>query len=613
MDDEKRVRAAGLERQQGRLKAALGQLDGLDHRFFLARLGSVIGGFVASFLALSFAPGPVGLGVTAAAVLIFGGVVWLHRRVDRRRRWLDLQCELAASQLARLRLDWPGIPHAAEPAFEATHAFAGDLNLFGEHSLHQLLDTATSRGGSQRLAGWLLEPVLDAEHIRQRQAILRELLPLSGFRRGLALQGMAIKAELKGYWDGEKLLGWLAGGAAPRSLLPALILLFGLVGVNALLFVLFTAGLLPAYWVGSLALYGAIYMSRYSDYKELFEDAYDLGKSLDQFRAILVYLEDYPYPRDSALGRLCAPFLQAERRPSRYLKGIVALTSAASLENNPMLGLLINLLVPWNLLFAYLLGRYKASLRGVLPGWLETWYELEALNSLANFSYLNPAYTFPEIVEGAQPLFEACRLGHPLIADEARVANDFALRRVGEVAIVTGSNMSGKSTFLRTLGINLCLGLAGGPVAAQQMRTGLVRLFTCIQVNDSLADGISYFYAEVRRLKALLVGLEKEDAHPLFFLIDEIFRGTNNRERQIGSRAYVRALAQGRGAGLISTHDLELVKLSEIGFDIHNYHFREEIHDGRMAFDYCLRPGPCPTTNALKIMALEGLPVEDGL
>ena len=169
--------------------------------------------------------------------------------------------------------------------------------------------------------------------------------------------------------------------------------------------------------------------------------------------------------------------------------------------------------------------------------------------------------------------------------------------------------MSGKSTFLRTLGTNLCLAQAGGPVNADHLQTQLFRLFTCIQVSDSLSNGISYFYAEVRRLRALLDAIREDSPYPLFFLIDEIYRGTNNRERQIGSQAFVQTLAQHCGVGLVSTHDLELVRLADQGGNILNYHFREDIRADRMVFDYLLRPGPCPTTNALKIMAIEGLPV----
>jgi DNA mismatch repair ATPase MutS len=198
-----------------------------------------------------------------------------------------------------------------------------------------------------------------------------------------------------------------------------------------------------------------------------------------------------------------------------------------------------------------------------------------------------------------------------LIADPARVTNDFTLQQMGEVIIITGSNMSGKSTFLRTVGANLALAYAGSTVSAQALECLPFRLFTSMNVSDSLSDGISFFYAEVRRLKALLEQLEMTHTLPLLFLIDEIFRGTNNRERQIGSRAYTQALAGKNGAGLISTHDLELAHLAENIPAVRNFHFREDIHDGKMVFDYQIRPGPSPTTNALRIMALAGLPVPE--
>jgi DNA mismatch repair ATPase MutS len=169
--------------------------------------------------------------------------------------------------------------------------------------------------------------------------------------------------------------------------------------------------------------------------------------------------------------------------------------------------------------------------------------------------------------------------------------------------------MSGKSTFLRTLGVNLCLALNGAPVLAAALRTMPFRVFTCITVSDSVTDGMSYFYAEVRRLKALLEALQEADSCPLFFLIDEIFRGTNNRERHIGSRAYIQALVGSHGVGVVSTHDLDLVTLEQEIGGIHNAHFREDIVTDTMVFDYRLRPGPCPTTNALHIMRLAGVPL----
>jgi DNA mismatch repair ATPase MutS len=169
--------------------------------------------------------------------------------------------------------------------------------------------------------------------------------------------------------------------------------------------------------------------------------------------------------------------------------------------------------------------------------------------------------------------------------------------------------MSGKSTFIRTLGVNLSLAYAGSVVNAESLNVSLFRLYTCIKVSDSVIDGISYFYAEVKRLKKLLDEIETS-GFPVFFLIDEIFRGTNNVERLKGSSAFIKKLAETNAVGVLATHDLELVKLADVISKVKNYHFKEEIKNNKMFFDYMLNEGPCPTTNALKIMKLEGLPIE---
>lgn len=278
--------------------------------------------------------------------------------------------------------------------------------------------------------------------------------------------------------------------------------------------------------------------------------------------------------------------------------------------------LLVNLLLPWDFYLVQRFHRYRKQVTLCLPAWLETWFELEALNSLATFAYLHPGYILPDVRAGSdetrsEPI-HARNLGHPLLAEEGKVVNDFSMQHVGEIVIITGSNMAGKSTFLRTLGVNLCLAYAGAPVNATVFETDLFRIFTCIKISDSVTEGYSYFYAEVRRLRALLDELNRTgETTPLFFLIDEIFRGTNNRERRIGSEAYIKALAGQHCLGLLSTHDLELVKLAHLLPQVENYHFKEDVIDGQMVFDYILRYGPCPTTNALKIMQMEGLPVKE--
>jgi DNA mismatch repair ATPase MutS len=294
---------------------------------------------------------------------------------------------------------------------------------------------------------------------------------------------------------------------------------------------------------------------------------------------------------------------------------------------NPLLGLVLNLLTPWDFWVAWLADRQRRGMAGLLPSWLEAFHELEALIALGEFAALHPEYAIPTIRQvedhtqntpdllpseyGSEPVFVARRMGHPLLPPDRKVCNDLQIEVLGELLIITGSNMAGKSTFLRTVGINLCLAYAGGPVDAAALQTLPFRLYTCIRISDSLSDGFSYFYAEVKRLKGLLDALRPDPTGlPLLYLVDEIFRGTNNRERLIGSRAYVKALIGAAGIGLIATHDLDLATLAENQPQARNVHFRDEVAGEKLVFDYRLRPGPSPTTNALRIMQIEGLPVD---
>jgi DNA mismatch repair ATPase MutS len=261
-----------------------------------------------------------------------------------------------------------------------------------------------------------------------------------------------------------------------------------------------------------------------------------------------------------------------------------------------------------------MISHYQKDLSIQMPIWLKTFQELEASISLANFAYINPDYTFPEFIHSADyslcPILEAKDLGHPLILPKQKICNRFSINNLGEVYIITGSNMAGKSTFVKTIGINLALAYAGGPVNASIFNTYLFRLHTCIKISDSIADGFSYFYAEVKCLKSLLDRINSDHPYPVLYLIDEIFRGTNNRERLIGSQTYIQKIAGKRSIGLIATHDLELANLEKKNDFITNYHFRDEVRDGKLVFDYKIRLGPSPTTNALKIMEMEGLPVD---
>ena len=366
------------------------------------------------------------------------------------------------------------------------------------------------------------------------------------------------------------------------------------------------------WFILSFLIYLLVYNYNSGKIKGIFDESYQIDKLLRRFSAILLYLENFPFKEQSELKAFCSLYHNNDSSPSRYLRKIALIASAASLQKNDLLWIVLNTLVPWDLSFAELLNRYKRELDEKLSRWLDRFYELEALCSLANFAWLNPGYTFPEIVDPGESLpFEATDLGHPLIPHQERVTNDISISEIGSILLITGSNMSGKSTFLRTLGVNLVLAFAGGPVVASRLQTVPFRIYSSINVVDSLDAGLSHFYAEVKRLRGMLDALRQPHAYPLFYLVDEIFRGTNNRERLIGSTSFLKKVAGSRGIGIISTHDLELTELEQDIPKLTNWHFEETIKEGKMHFEYRLKPGPCPTTNALRIMEMEGLPVED--
>lgn len=614
----KQERLNALENQIGRLQRRVASLNRRSERYSWIRLAIFLAGALLSVVTFLLIGWLWGIILGAVTLIVFAIVAHYHRKIDRSITRHKILLEIKAAQVARIKLDWSGIPAVSSRASLADHPFAIDLDITGERSLHQLIDTAISYEGSQRVCEWLLNTLPDLQTIRSRQALIQELVPLSRFRNKLTLKSILAAKNVAEQWEGKRLLSWLDAHAAasPRALRLTLWIATLLSTLTIILLLLNIFALLgPQFWIISLLLsIGWFYVKR-GERGDLFEDAYFLRDAFAQLSMVLEYLETYPYGKHEHLKKLCEPFISnREHRPSTLLHHLSRIASAATLEKNQLLWLIVNVLLPWDIYVALRLNHYKSLIAGLLPGWLDTWFELEALNSLANFAYLNPEYTLAEVLPNTDQtnscLFRAHGLGHPLIPQEQKVINDFAMSERGEVVIITGSNMSGKSTFLRTLGINLSLAYAGGPVNASAFQISLFKLYTCIKVSDSVTGGYSYFYAEVRRLKGLLTELERSSDFPLFFLIDEIFKGTNNREREIGSRAYIQALVGQNCMGAISTHDLELVKLGDTLPHIKNYHFREDVVDGRMVFDYILRPGPSPTTNALKIMQMEGLPID---
>jgi hypothetical protein len=588
-------------RQIETLSQEIKKLEGKSEQLANWRLFSILGGGLGLFV-LFFLPYPLLFWIALGLIsLLFGALVMAHQRVENSLVKFQIWRGIKKDSRARMLHDWKQIPEIANTKNLSPLELDFDLR-----QLHRLLNTASSHVGTKRLQEWLMQPLPDLQIIEQRQKLVIELKERPAFRDKLRLAARLSSTSIRGQIHLGTLHDWLDSAEPVQSLNLWLGILVVLQIGTLITFGLAQLGIIPTLVSGVLwAAYVLASLSRIRLLLRLSSDSQQLYDLLLPIRSVMQHLERYPYSGTPNLRKLLAPLLEA--KPSEHLQRLMITLAASNLRPNPPIWLLLNALMPWDMFFARRLEVQKQELAMYLPQWLDIWYEIEALNSLANFAYLNRDSVLPKLSKSAA--LSVKQLAHPLIPSEKRVANDFAMQSIGELVILTGSNMSGKSSFLRTLGVNLLMAYAGGFVLADEFEAGLFRVFSCIRVTDSLEDGISYFYAEVKRLRALLDALQAEHELPLFFVIDEIFRGTNNRERLIGSRAYINALAGANGIGIIATHDLELTQIANENTRIRNMHFRESIKDGRMLFDYGLREGVSPSTNALEIMAIAGLPI----
>ena len=396
-----------LRRQIARLDQRLLRLDTMSRLYAKGRAGIVLLGLGTVLLVERL--GGTALGLLTAGIFLAGFLVAVafHNRVKAGIVRYTIWRRLKATHLARVRRDWDHIPPTSQAREEPEHVFAADLNLTGDRSLLHLLDTTTSHGGSARLRTWFLQPVLDAGEIHTRQEQVRELVPLTAFRDHLALCGALVARDPDTRWQEESVLAWLHQQSPPFPLARWVGLLGLLAATNIVLMSLYALSLLPAWWSLSLPLYLVLYLYKHGEAHALFVDAYRLEQALEHLRAVLLYLETHRYSGTPRLAGLCTPFWRAARRPSVALKQIIRIAGAAGVQQSNLLGFLINALVPWDLYFAHRLNQYKETIKTDLPVWIDTWYELEALNALANFGSLHPDYVFPDVLSVSDPLLTA--------------------------------------------------------------------------------------------------------------------------------------------------------------------------------------------------------------
>lgn len=532
---------------------------------------------------------------------VFSGVAAYHAHVRRARNTAERRAAVYRRGLARIEDRWIGQSQGGSGGRfnNLHHVYAADLDLFGSGSLFELLSIARTRMGENTLAQWLLNPAT-AETIRERQASVAELAPRLDLREQLATLGEDDKVGVQP----DALLAWAEAPSLLKStwikwvalLLPlaavAGAIVWSLWGLASplLLILLVEAGVLRLF---SMKLQRILYST---------ENAFD---DLKLLAALPARLEQETYSSLQLQG-LTARLASQDQRASLIIARLGTIVQLIESRRNPLLAVLqVPLMYPLHAAMAA--ERWRASHGKAVRAWLGCIGEIEALISLSAYAYEHPADVFPQIVAGTA-IYEAKELGHPLLAAARCIRNDVTLDQDTRVLLVSGSNMSGKSTLLRSVGVNTVLAMAGAPVRATELRITPLQVGASIRINDSLHEGSSRFYAEITRLQQIhqLSG----SAPTLLFLLDEVLQGTNSKDRRIGAEGVVRDFVAHGAIGLISTHDLTLTDLDVGGQQtLRNMHFQDELRDGRMSFDFKLRDGVVTKSNGVELMRAIGLKV----
>ena len=585
----------------GQRRQASASLEKQFRRIGNARLAAGLAAVVVAF----FVFGEVWISVwwLLLPLAAFAALVIVHAQVVERLERSQRAIQFYERGLARLQDRWMGTGEAGERFRNTNHLYSEDLDLFGKGSLFELLSTARTRAGEDVLARWLLAPAALGE-VSARHEALRELQPMLDLREDLAVLGATVRSAL----DPDAAARWgeaseVAFPAAARYIAPALA---ALVVVS---FTLYMAGVFtrtPFLALLLIDLGFAFFLGR----RTLKVAAAVAAPSHDLalLAKLLLRLESASF-QAQLLQQLRARLFKPEGAPvaSGEIARLGRLVARLDWQRNPIF-VPVALVLQWGAQVAMAIEQWRRVSGRRIREWIDTVGELEALCSLAAYSCEHPADVFPQLADTPGGCFEAQGLAHPLLPEAQAIRNDVQLGGEIRLWIVSGSNMSGKSTLLRTIGINTVLAWAGAPVRAARLKISPLSLGASIRTTDSLQDGRSRFYAEITRLREI-VSLTGGD-RPVLFLLDELLSGTNSHDRRIGAAGIVQALIDRGALGLITTHDLALAHIAEaVPSRALNVHFADTLQNGELHFDYRLQPGVVERSNALDLMRSVGLDV----
>ncbi len=537
-----------------------------------------------------------------APVAIYALLAILHERTLRARARAEAAANFYRRGIARIEDRWAGTGESGDRFRDPKHVYADDLDVFGRGCLFELLSTARLPMGENRLAEWLRQPSSTAD-IRARHGSVTELREKTRMREDIAVVGDNLRVRL----NPESLIGWAESAPVlPRHGVRLATLLLSLWIIGALIYWVDTSDFLPLLIGAILAsIVNAIFRRRI---KTILGDFSANADGILLFAQILARIEAEPFS-DPSLQKLSAELRRESAPASSAVRKLARLAFWIDAHAS-MVAAILEWLVLYSLQLAAAAEAWRRKYGHRMRACVEITAEMEALLSLAAYSHEHPGDPFPELAEvpDGQAIFEGQELGHSLIPAARCVRNSVALDSATRVLLVSGSNMSGKSTLLRTVGVNAVLAFAGAPIRGKALRLSPLALGTRIRTGDSLQEGLSNFYAEILRIRKVFELTSGQK--PVLFLFNELLEGTNSHERRLGAECLVRALIDERAIGMVTTHDLALTDMAaSIGSAVRNAHFQDYIEKGEMRFDFKLREGIVTKSNALELMRLVGLKV----
>ena len=542
------------------------------------------------------------LGWVAVPVIAYVVLATLHELTVRSRTRAETAASFYRKGIASIEDRWAGTGETGERFRDAKHIYADDLDLFGRGGLFELLSTARLPMGENRLAAWLCSPTPTPEII-ERQKLVAELREKLDLREDMAVIGQELRVRL----DPESLTSWSESKASlPSSAFRAVAVLLAISSAVSLYYLVRTGVIAPALAV--LAIAGLFHLRLKKRAMSVVDTLHSNAEGLLLFSKLLSRLESEQFesPRLAGFVQELKRTAHPASRSIRNLAQIVAWIDA----REGLLARLIEIPFLYTVQVAFAAEAWRRESGMHMRTWINIVAEMEALLSLAAYSFEHPSDLFPEFVQTSDrgAVFDGEALGHPLIASSQCVRNSVRLDSSTRVLLVSGSNMSGKSTLLRTVGINAVLAMAGAPIRGNSLRLTPLRIGTRIRSTDSLQEARSSFYTEILRIREVFKATDSQT--PLLFLFDELLEGTNSKDRRIGAEGLIRALLDRDAIGLVTTHDLALTAITVALANLaRNVHFQDYVEDGKMRFDYKLRHGVVEKSNALELMRLIGLKV----